>query len=175
VRGPEVRFRPVNSNDNNPHSSRCLEYHIAVDKLCIGGGVGFFQGEIVARAWSRPQQIAFAEGASFVGAVVSVFAGPLVYVFLSRQISIGDLCGIIACSAIGGGFGCALRVGNSCSHDHYSCVRRSHYHGASVAQPSLAFELAARPSDSSLSFLPHQIPRRIFSGIKSARTTRSNK
>jgi hypothetical protein len=76
---------------------------VLVTSAVVGAGLGFFQGEILTRTWSRPEQIAFAEGAAFLGTIVALFAGPLLYAFLRRRISIGELCGIIACSAIGGG------------------------------------------------------------------------
>ena len=81
----------------------CGAISLLVTSAAVGAGVGFFQGEIVARNWSRPEQIAFAEGAAHMGAIVAVFVGPILYVFLGRRISIGELCGIIACTAIGGG------------------------------------------------------------------------
>ena len=76
---------------------------LLVTSAVVGAGVGLFQGEIATRTWSRPEQIAFAEGAAFLGAIVALFVGPLLYVFLSRRISVGELSGIVACSSIGGG------------------------------------------------------------------------
>ena len=75
----------------------------------VGAGAGLFQGEIAARSWARPEQIAFAEGAAFLGSIVALFVGPLLYVFLSRRMSVGELSGIVACSAIGGGLAALAR------------------------------------------------------------------
>jgi hypothetical protein len=75
----------------------------------VGAGVGLFQGEIATRSWSRPEQIAFGEGAAFLGAIVALFVGPLLYLFLSRRMSVGELSGIVACSAIGGGLAALAR------------------------------------------------------------------
>ncbi len=53
----------------------------------IGCGIGFVEGEILARSWERSAQIAFAEGAADLGILAGLVLGPVFYLLLSRTIS----------------------------------------------------------------------------------------
>jgi len=69
----------------------------------IGAGIGFLQGEVVARKWPRPEQIAFTEGACMIGGEVALIAGPLLYfLFFARDISVEEFFGIVASALIAG-------------------------------------------------------------------------
>ena len=82
----------------------CGAISLLVTCAMVGAGVGFFQGEIVSRRFPRVEQIAFAEGAAFLGTIVALFLGPLLYALLLRyRMSVSELCAIVACSAVGGG------------------------------------------------------------------------
>jgi hypothetical protein len=74
-----------------------------------GAGIGLFEGEICARASSRPYQISFAEGAALFGGGTALVVGPfLYYVLLRRRISFEQFAGIVACAGIFGSLGASM-------------------------------------------------------------------
>jgi len=69
----------------------------------VGTGVGFNLGEITARTWERPAQIAFSEGAAGIGGGVACILGPILYyIILGRRVSFEEFAIIVASAFIGG-------------------------------------------------------------------------
>jgi hypothetical protein len=76
---------------------------VVMSSAVVGSGIGFIQGEVVARKWTRPEQIAFAEGACMIGGEVAFVIGPLLYfLFFGRKISIEEFFGIVAAALVAG-------------------------------------------------------------------------
>lgn len=75
----------------------------------VGAGIGFLEGEIVTRSWSRHDQIAFAEGSALMGTLVALFVGPVLYLLLGRRITFGEFARIVACGAIAGALAALVR------------------------------------------------------------------
>jgi len=74
-----------------------------MSSVVVGSDIGFIQGEVVARKWVRPEQIAFAEGACMIGGEVAFVIGPLLYfLFFGREISIEEFFGIVAGTLVAG-------------------------------------------------------------------------
>ena len=68
----------------------------------IGAGIGILLGELTARSWERPYQIAFAEGAAGMGMIAAAVLGPICYLFLGRRVSLREFSAIVASRLIAG-------------------------------------------------------------------------
>jgi hypothetical protein len=75
---------------------------IAFSCALFGAGVGFLQGEIVARGSDKLYQVAFAGGAAMAGAVIALFLGPALYYALHRRILFEEFCYVGALSSLVG-------------------------------------------------------------------------
>jgi hypothetical protein len=76
-------------------------FSVAITSLLVGAGIGFFHGEIISRRWERPAQIAFAEGASSIGALVALVLGPVLYYGLfRRRVSVEEIAIVVSCTAV---------------------------------------------------------------------------
>jgi hypothetical protein len=60
---------------------------VAISCAIVGAGVGFVQGEIVARGPDRIYQVTFGEGAAMIGASIAFFLGPALLYALNRKLS----------------------------------------------------------------------------------------
>ncbi len=68
---------------------------VAVVAICcaiFGAGVGFLQGEIVARGDDKIYQVTFAGGAAMIGAAIAFFLGPMLLYALNRQMLFVRFC-----------------------------------------------------------------------------------
>jgi hypothetical protein len=65
---------------------------IAISCAALGIGIGFIQGEIVARTGKQDEQLVFAGSAGMVGGLVAPFLGPVLYYALRRCISFKQFC-----------------------------------------------------------------------------------
>jgi hypothetical protein len=54
----------------------------------IGAGIGVVQGDIVSRQATREEQMAFAEGASMIGAAVGMIAGTAIYFVIKGEVTL---------------------------------------------------------------------------------------
>lgn len=78
---------------------------VAICCSIFGAGVGFIQGEIVARGGDKLYQVAFAGGAAMFGAVIAFFLGPTLYYTLNRRMLfeqfcyVGTLASLVGCLA----------------------------------------------------------------------------
>jgi hypothetical protein len=61
---------------------------ISVMSGVIGAGIGVVQGDIVSRQAAREEQMAFAEGASMIGAMVGMIAGTVIYFVIKGEVSL---------------------------------------------------------------------------------------
>jgi hypothetical protein len=75
---------------------------IAISCAALGIGIGFIQGEIVARMGAQDEQLVFAGTAGMVGGLVALFLGPILYCALRRRISFEQFCWIVALSLVTG-------------------------------------------------------------------------
>jgi hypothetical protein len=71
---------------------------IAVSSAMLGIGIGFIQGEIVARTGAQDEQLVFAGTAGMVGGLVALFLGPVLYYSLKRRIALEQFCYVAALS-----------------------------------------------------------------------------
>ncbi len=68
---------------------------LAVIAICcavFGAGIGFVQGEIVARGPDQIYQVTFGEGAAMIGAAIAFFLGPMLLYALNRQMLFERFC-----------------------------------------------------------------------------------
>lgn len=75
---------------------------IAVSSAMLGIGIGFIQGEIVARRGAQDEQLVFAGTAGMVGGLVALFLGPILYYALKRRVSLEQFCNVVALSLLAG-------------------------------------------------------------------------
>jgi Na+/glutamate symporter len=75
---------------------------IAISCASLGIGIGFIQGEIVARMGTQDERFAFAGTGGMVGGLVALFLGPILFYALRRRISFDQFCCIAALSLVTG-------------------------------------------------------------------------
>ena len=77
----------------------------------LGAGIGFVDGEMVARGWTRGEQMALAEGAASVGVVVGAIVGVMAYFLFKNKMSLKILSGVVT-SVFAAGIVAALSTRN---------------------------------------------------------------
>jgi nitrate/nitrite transporter NarK len=71
---------------------------IAFSCAALGIGIGFAQGEIVARAAAQDEQLVFAGSAGMIGGLIAFFLGPILYYSLKQRIAFEHFCCTVAAS-----------------------------------------------------------------------------
>jgi hypothetical protein len=75
---------------------------IALSCAVFGVGIGFVQGEIVARRADKIEQVAFAGGAAMIGGLVALALGPILFYALNRRLLFDQFCYIVVFSSVVG-------------------------------------------------------------------------
>ena len=77
---------------------------VSVGFFCavVGVGIGFIQGEIVARSAAQDEQLVFAGSAAMIGGLLALFLGPILYYAIKPRILFEQFCNIVTLSLISG-------------------------------------------------------------------------